>query len=256
MRTVRVIPSLLLKAGGLVKTKKFKNPVYIGDPINAIKIFNEKEIDELVFLNIEATQNNIEPDYQLIEEFASEAFFPMAYGGGIKSLAQAKRILRIGIEKIILSTAALETPNLITEIADYAGSSSVVVCLDVKKNILGQHTVFSHAGLKLDNTDVVSVAKNIERLKAGEIILHAIDKEGMQTGYDIDLLTKVAKEVRIPIVALGGANGLQDFNEAVKAGASAVSAGSYFVFYGKHQAVLLTYPMEAELEHIFSAHDD
>ncbi|MDB3923137.1 AglZ/HisF2 family acetamidino modification protein [Luminiphilus sp.] len=248
MRKTRVIPTLLMADGGLVKTKKFANPTYVGDPINAIKIFNEKEIDELVFLDITASRLGKEPDYDLIEEFASEAFFPMAYGGGIKTVAQARRILRIGVEKIILGHSALSNPNLITEIADVAGSSSVVVCLDCRKGVLGKSKVHSYMGLTGFDTDAVEMAKKIQSYKGGEIILQAVDRDGLCNGYDLDLLARVACEVDIPVVALGGANSLSDFTEAHAAGASALSAGSFFVFYGKHQAVLITYPSEGELE--------
>lgn len=248
MRRTRVIPTLLMMAGGLVKTKKFTSPTYVGDPTNAIKIFNEKEIDELVFLDIAATREGKEPDYDLIEEFASEAFFPMAYGGGIKTLEQAKRILRIGVEKIVLGDSALRQPELITEIADFAGSSSVVVCLDCKKGTFGKSKVHSYTGFKSMETDAVKIAKAIQSFKAGEIILQAVDRDGMRRGYDIDLISRVCDEVDIPVVALGGANDLDDLARAHAAGASAVSAGSFFVFYGKHQAVLITYPNETELE--------
>lgn len=247
MRRTRVIPTLLMMEGGLVKTKKFASPTYVGDPTNAVKIFNEKEIDELAFLDIAATQKSKEPDYDLIEEFASEAFFPLAYGGGINTLEQAKRILRIGVEKIVLGDAALRRPELITEIADFAGSSSVVVCLDCKKGTFGKSKVHSYTGFKGMETDAVEMAKKLQSFKAGEIILQAVDRDGMRSGYDIDLISRVCGEVDIPVVALGGANDLDDLAKAHAAGASALSAGSFFIFYGKHQAVLITYPSETEL---------
>ena len=248
MRRTRVIPTLLMTDGGLVKTKKFADPTYVGDPTNAIKIFNEKEIDELVFLDITATRECREPDYDLIEEFASEAFFPLAYGGGITTLVQAKNILRIGVEKIVLGDAALRQPALITEIADFAGSSSVVVCLDCKKGTFGKSKIYSYTGHTGITTDVAEMAKKIQSFKAGEIILQAVDRDGTRSGYDIDLISRVSKEVDIPVVALGGANDIDDLAKAYFAGASALSAGSFFVFYGKHQAVLITYPNEVELE--------
>lgn len=250
MRRTRVIPTLLMTDGGLVKTKKFTNQVYVGDPTNAIKIFNEKEIDELVLLDIGATRSSREPDYDLIEEFASEAFFPLAYGGGVFSLEQAKRIFRIGVEKIVLGDAAMRKPELIAEIADFAGSSSVVVCLDTKKGTFGKSKVYSYTGLGMIEADPVKMAKKIQSFKAGEIILQAVDRDGMRNGYDLDLISRVSKEVDIPVVALGGANELVDLIKAHEVGASALSAGSFFVFYGKHQAVLITYPNESELEEL------
>lgn len=250
MRKTRVIPTLLMEEGGLVKTKKFSNPVYVGDPINAIKIFNEKEIDELVILDIGATRDAKEPDYELIEEFASEAFFPMAYGGGITSLDQAKRILRIGIEKIVLGNIALTNPNFITECAEEVGSSSVVVCLDCRKGAFGKSKVHSYMGNKIIESDAAIMAQRIQGLKAGEIILQSVDRDGTRSGYDLDLIARVAESIDVPLVALGGANSLSNLSLAHGAGASALSAGSYFVFYGRHQAVLITYPPEAELESV------
>ena len=248
MRRTRVIPTLLMTDGGLVKTKQFTDPTYVGDPTNAIKIFNEKEIDELVIIDITATIEGREPDYDLIEEFASEAFFPLAYGGGIKTLEQAKRILRIGVEKIVLGDAALRQPALISEIADFAGSSSVVVCLDCKKGTFGKSKTYSYTGLKGIETDAAEMARIIQSFKAGEIILQSVDCDGTRRGYDVDLISRVCKKVDIPVVALGGANSIDDLVKGHSAGASALSAGSFFIFYGKHQAVLITYPSEVELE--------
>lgn len=251
MRRQRVIPALLLSAGGLVKTREFKQPIYVGDPINAIRIFNDKEVDELVFLDISASKEGLEPNYDLIEEFASEAFFPLSYGGGISSLEQAKRILRIGIEKVVLGNTALDNPRLVQEIANFAGSSSVSVCIDVKKNFFGNDVVHSHASLKNFEKNPVYLAEVFQNLGAGEIILQSVDRDGRRTGYDLSLISKVVQKVDIPLVALGGANGLSDFYTAVEAGASAVSAGSYFIFFGKHQAVLITYPDQEEITELF-----
>ena len=248
MRRTRVIPTLLLQDNGLVKTEKFKNAKYVGDPINAIKIFNKKEIDELVFLDIQASRLNKEPDYELIKEFASEAFFPIAYGGGIKNIDQAKKILRIGIEKVVISSSALTNPKLITEIANYAGSSSVVICMDVKRTLFKGHKVVSKNINKSMPDDPAKLIKELVTRGAGEIILHSVDKEGTYTGYDLELITKMSKIVDVPLVALGGARGIDDFKMAVKHGASAVAAGNLFIYFGKHRAVLITYPNEIELE--------
>ena len=251
MRSVRVIPVLLLRNNGLVKTVKFKDPVYIGDPINAIKIFNEKEVDELVFLDMEVTKNGGEPDYQLLQEFASEAFFPLAYGGGIHTLEQAKRIFRIGVEKIVLSSSAISDPKLVREIADFSGSSSVVVCIDVKKSLFGAHKIFPRNGQKLDNPDPFDMAKSMEQLGAGEIIVNSVDLDGTMLGYDYELIKKMKKVVGIPVVSLGGAGSLSDFKRAVESGASAVAAGSFFVFFGKLKGVLITYPSSRDLDATF-----
>jgi cyclase len=251
MRSVRVIPALLLKNSGLVKTVKFKEPVYIGDPINAIKIFNEKEVDELVFLDMEITQKGREPDYKLLQEFASEAFFPLAYGGGVSTLDQAKRIFRIGVEKIVLSSAAISNPQLVREISDYSGSSSVVVCIDVKKSLFGAHKIFPRNGQKLENSDPFDMAKAMEDLGAGEIIVNSVDLDGTMAGYDYGLIGKMSEAVSIPVVALGGAGSLGDLKHAVESGASAVAAGSFFVFFGKLKGVLITYPSSSDLDSTF-----
>lgn len=251
MRSVRVIPALLLKNNGLVKTVKFKNPVYIGDPINAIKIFNEKEVDELVFLDMEITRTGGEPDYKLLQEFASEAFFPLAYGGGISRLEQAKRIFRIGVEKIVLSSAAISNPELVKEIASHAGSSSVVVCIDVKKSVLGTHKIFNRNGEKLQNPNPFDMAKSMQELGAGEIIVNSVDLDGTMSGYDYELIRKMKDAVTIPVVALGGAGSLRDFKRAAESGASAVAAGSFFVFFGKLKGVLITYPSSRNLDSTF-----
>jgi cyclase len=247
IRNFRIIPALLLSSEGLVKTVRFKNPSYIGDPINIIKIFNEKEVDELFLLDIDASAKNLEPNYRIIKDLSSEAFFPLAYGGGVRNIDQAKKILRIGVEKIVLSTAAIESPNLIDEISKYAGSSSVVVCIDIKKNLLGNYKVYSRSLSEPKFSDVFDMLKYIEALNAGEIILHSVDHDGTLAGYDIQLIETYASKVKVPIVPLGGAASLDDFSKALAAGASAVSAGSFFVYYGKHRAVLISYPTNEEL---------
>lgn len=251
MRSLRVIPVLLLKNNGLVKTVKFKNPVYVGDPINAIKIFNEKEVDELVFLDMEVTQKGGEPDYKLLQEFASEAFFPLAYGGGIRTLDQAKRIFRIGVEKIVLSSAAISNPSLVREIANYAGSSSVVICIDIKKTLFGAYNIFHRNGQKLENSNPFDMAKSMEGLGAGEIIVNSVDLDGTMSGYDCELIKKMSEVVSVPVVALGGAGSLNDLKLAAESGASAVAAGSFFVFFGKLKGVLITYPSTKDLDSAF-----
>jgi len=252
MLKTRVIPVLLLHNKGLVKTVKFKSPKYIGDPINAIKIFNEKEVDELIFLDIDASKENREPDFKLIEDFASECFMPVCYGGGITSIEQIKKLFALGIEKVSLNISTLTGENLIKEAVSLFGSQSIVVAIDIKKTFFGKYQVYNHSSKKVIKKNYLEYMKNIERLGAGEIFINSVDLDGTQEGYDIDLLKEVVKNVKIPVIACGGAGKLSDF-EKVKneANVSAVAAGSFFVFQGKHNAVLITYPKYEELEKLF-----
>lgn len=252
MLRTRVIPCLLLKNGGLVKTKKFKNPVYIGDPINAVRIFNEKEVDELVFLDIACTLGKREPDYDLLQDIASEAFMPFAYGGGITRADQAQRLFKLGVEKVIINSHTAVEPELLSRIADSAGSQSVVASIDVKRNLFGKYTVWTQAGTVGTANDPVQYAQRMEAAGAGEILLTSIDRDGCMGGYDLALIKAVSEAVSIPVVASGGAAVPNDFLEARKAGASAASAGSMFVFHGKHRAVLITYPPYSQLETLFA----
>jgi imidazole glycerol-phosphate synthase subunit HisF len=252
MLKTRVVPCLLLKGQGLVKTIKFKNPTYIGDPINAIKIFNDKEVDELVFLDITATSEKRRPNFKLLSEIAGECFMPLGYGGGINSLEDIEQLFNIGIEKVIINTAAFANINLITEASKIFGSQSIVVSVDVKKNWWRKkYSVFTHSGKNNTGIHPVEYAKRIEDAGAGEIILNSIDMDGTMLGYDLALIKNVSKEVSIPVIALGGAGSIQDFGYAVKAGASAVAAGSFFVFQKAHRAVLITYPTQKEMDAIF-----
>ncbi|MCJ8166405.1 AglZ/HisF2 family acetamidino modification protein [Pontibacter sp. E15-1] len=249
MLKTRVIPCLLLRGQGLVKTVKFKDPKYVGDPINAVKIFNDKEVDELIFMDITATIEKRGPNFKMISEIAAECFMPFGYGGGISHIDEVRRIINVGAEKVILNTAAHLNPNLIEEAAAQFGSQSIVVAIDIKKSIFGKAEVFIESGQKKVRISPVDLAKRVEQLGAGEIIVNSIDRDGTGEGYDIDLLNKISSSVHIPIVASGGAGKLADFREAkTRGGASAVAAGSMFVFHGKHRAVLITYPEYAELE--------
>ncbi|MFM8426953.1 MAG: AglZ/HisF2 family acetamidino modification protein, partial [Chloroflexota bacterium] len=223
----RVIPALLLKGQGLVKTVKFKEPRYLGDPINIVRIFNDKEVDELVLLDITATPEKRGPQFDLLKNIASEAFIPLAYGGGIRSMDDVKKLLSIGIEKLIMNTSAVETPSLVREVADHAGSQAAVVSMDVKKGLLGKYEVFTHCGQKKTGLDPVKHAIEMERMGVGEIIINSIDRDGMMQGYDIDLVRKVADAVSVPVVACGGAGNLSHVSEVIKQGhASAAAAGS------------------------------
>lgn len=249
MRRVRVIPILLIQNGGLVKSIKFKNHVYVGDPINAVKIFNEKEVDEIVILDISASKEKRSPNISQISEIAGEAFMPLSYGGGITTLEEVKDILYQGVEKVILNTSALERLDLITQIANQFGSQSAVVSIDVKKDWLGKYKVYRNNGKKKTTLSPIDFAKQVEAAGAGEIILTSIDNDGTYQGFDIDLIREVADAVNIPIVACGGAAELSDFKEAIyQAGASAVAAGSFFVFQRPHRAVLISYPSQQDLK--------
>jgi len=252
MFSPRVIPCLLLRNLGLVKTVKFKNPTYLGDPINIVKIFNDKEVDELMFLDIMATVENKRPPFKLLEKVASEAFMPLGYGGGIRMLEDVKTIIGLGIEKLVINSYAVENPAFIRKVADFAGSSSVVVSMDVKKNRWGKYEVFTHSGRKATGLDPVKFAVEMAKIGAGELFLNSIDRDGTMQGYDLALTTRVASAVNIPVVACGGAHTVQDLEAAVKqGGASAAGAGSMFVFQGPHRAVLISYPTSQELKTAF-----
>ncbi len=253
MRRIRVIPVLLVKNGGLVKTVKFDHAKYVGDPINAVRIFNEKEVDEIAVIDIACTRQKKAPDFDLISQICGEAFMPLAYGGGISTLEQIVQILYRGAEKVILQTAAFDNPGLITEAAGRFGSQSIVVSLDAKKGLLGGYKVYRDNGTKATAFNPAEWAKRMENAGAGEIIVNSIAHDGTYKGYDMPLVEMVAKAVKIPVVAQGGASTTADFLEAVQGGASAVAAGSMFVFQRPHQAVLVTYPPQEQLmQEVFS----
>lgn len=239
----RIIPCLLYSDYGLVKTKQFKRPSYIGDAINAVKIFNEKEVDELIFLDISKKKSSKKPNFQLISDVASEAFMPMCYGGGVSSIEEMKTIYRLGVEKISLNTIAFENPNFVREASKIFGSSSVVGSIDYKKDLFGKVRVKTGNGKKWTKYTPIEYAKHIEDLGVGEILLTSIDFEGMMSGYDLDLIREISQSVKIPVIANGGAGNFQDFEKVFSlTDASAVSAGSVFVYYGKYNAVLINYP--------------
>jgi cyclase len=251
MKLIRVMPCLLLRDRGLVKTIRFEAPVYLGDPRNTIKIFNEKEVDELVLLDITATPQGREPNYDLLSDLTDECFMPLAYGGGITTLSQAERILKLGVEKVCVNTKAMEDPAFITAAAGRFGSQSVVVSIDVKRRLLGSYEVVSRCGAWRTGLDPVSCVKRAEAMGAGEILVNSIDRDGTMRGYDLDLLRDVSAAVSIPVIACGGAGRVEDFGLAVKqGGASAVAAGSLFVFHGPHRAVLIGFPERKALEEV------
>jgi imidazole glycerol-phosphate synthase subunit HisF len=246
----RIIPCLLVHDGGLVKTVRFKEPKYVGDPINAVKIFNEKEADELMVLDIDATVQGREPNFRLIAQFAAECRMPLCYGGGIKTVEQAKRIIGLGVEKIAISSVALERPELISAIAAEIGSQSVVVVLDVKRRSFGrEHEVWTHNGTHNTGRTAVETAQQAAALGAGEIVVNSIDEDGQMKGYDLALAGKIRAAVRLPMTVLGGAGSLADIGKLIDAcGVVGASAGSLFVFKGTYRAVLISYPAQAQKE--------
>lgn len=252
MKRIRIIPVLLMKNGGLVKSKQFRDHRYVGDPINAVKIFNDKEADELTILDISATASASGPDINRIAEIASEAFMPLSYGGGITALEQVRQLFYYGVEKIVLNKALHTHPDLVKSIAGNFGVQSVVASIDVKKNIWGKYKVFTDNGSKNTGLDPVDFARQSELKGAGEILLNSIERDGTYKGYDTELLYQVSTAVNIPVIACGGASSLKDLKAAIEKGkASAVSAGSMFVFQRPHNAVLITYPSAAELRQYF-----
>ena len=247
MRRIRVIPVLLIHKGGLIKSVKFKHYKYVGDPINAVKIFNEKEIDEIIILDIDASRDKRPPNMQKIKEITGEAFIPLGYGGGISAIEEIKELFYLGVEKIILNYTAVKNPALVTEAANLVGSQSVVVSVDVKKNIFGKYKVYTQNATENTGLDPVVFAKKMEDAGAGEIFLNSIDNDGTYGGYDLELIKNISSGLSVPLIACGGAASVNDFNKAVEHGASAVAAGSMFVFQRPHNAVLISYPSQKEL---------
>ena len=248
----RVIPVLLLKDLGLVKTIQFENPRYVGDPVNAVKIFNAKEVNEIVFLDIQATKSHV-INYDMIRKISQECMTPLTYGGGVTNLEDIERLFKIGIEKVAINTAGSIRAKLITDASENYGSQSVIASIDVKKHTNGAYEVYVGNGSIPTGVDPVSYAKKVEVLGAGEILLTSIDRDGTMIGYDIDLIKSVSNEVKVPVIASGGAGKLQDLRDAYLDGkASAVAASSIFVFFGRKKAVLITYPSRYELEALFS----
>jgi cyclase len=238
----RIIPVLLIHRGGLYKTKRFKNPYYVGDPINAVRIFNDKVVDELLILDIDCSKENREPSYVLIEEIVSEAFMPVGYGGGISSLAIAQKVFQLGVEKVIINTSLRGSKQLLADISAIYGSQAVVASIDYKKSFMGGTKAYFTSGTIKSGYSPEELAQIAEKSGAGEIILNAIDREGTYQGYDISLLKKVVEVVQIPVVVNGGASANSDFDAAKQAGASGMAAGAMFVYQRPHNAVLISYP--------------
>jgi len=251
MLRTRVIPCLLLKNRGLVKTISFADPKYVGDPINAVRIFNEMEVDELILLDIEASKNGTPPDFELVQDIISEAFMPIAYGGGIRRAEEAQRLVSLGVEKVVVNSAALRNRSLVHEISEKLGASSTVVAVDVKKDWLGRYRVYDAPAGKTTDQDPLTYIREAITGGAGEIFVNDVAREGTGKGYDIDLIRTLAPEISVPLIVCGGAGMLEHFRKAADAGASAVAAGSMFVYMGRHRAVMINYPPQRTLEGIF-----
>lgn len=234
---------------GLVKTVKFKNSKYVGDPINAVKIFNEKEVDELIVLDIDATLQNREPDFAMIKNLAAECRMPLCYGGGVKTVKHAKEIINLGAEKVAISSVIFEKPEVITEMANEVGRQSVIVVLDVKKKgLFSNYEVFTHNGKKGSGKNPIEIAEEVEKLGVGEIVINSIDNDGVMKGYDLKLIQSIRDAVDVPITALGGAGKLDDIKDLIKQfGIIGAAAGSLFVFKGVYKAVLINYPRKNEI---------
>ncbi|MDF1722300.1 MAG: AglZ/HisF2 family acetamidino modification protein [Minwuia sp.] len=248
MKRVRVIPTLLIEQGRLVKTIKFGKRTYVGDPVNTVKIFSDKEVDELMLLDIGVAKSGKAPDFGMLREIASECFIPFGYGGGIRTLDHARQAFDAGVEKVVLNTALFETPDLPAQIGRIYGAQAVVASLDVKKGMFGGPRVVTQCGTKKVPGSVLDVARRVVAAGVGEILLTAVDRDGTFDGYDLDLIRQIAETVEVPVIASGGARDIPDFLNAIRdSGASAVAAGAQFVFKGPHRAVLVNYPSQTVL---------
>jgi cyclase len=247
----RVIPALSLCDRGLVKTRKFKDPKYIGDPINAVRIFNDKEVDELMLLDICASKFRREPDFELIEQIAGECFMPLAYGGGVRSISHAKRLFSLGIEKVCIQTAALQDAEFISRLSSEFGSQSIVASVDIKRNWRGKPKLYQSASSRILNVDWLNIVLQVVDAGAGEVLLNSVDRDGTLSGPDLGLIQLASNRINVPLIAVGGISSLSDIKDCVDSGASAVAAGAFFVYHGPHRAVLITYPKHDQLKHLF-----
>lgn len=250
MLNVRVMPCLLLQNSRLVKTIQFKNPNYVGDPVNAVKIYNEKEVDELIVLDTTATLEKRKPPFEMIAEITNECFMPLTYGGGVNDVGDIKKLLSLGVEKVAINTHAIENPSFVTKASEIAGSQAIIVSIDAKKTAEGKYEVFTHGGRNSTGLEPVALAKKMEKLGAGEVLLTSIDKEGTMEGYDVDLIRSVSRAIGIPLIACGGAGKVEHFKDAIDAGAAAVAAGSMAVYIGTSRAVLISFPSPKELKKV------
>ena len=251
MNRARVIPILLLQNAGLYKTVKFKDPKYVGDPLNALRIFNEKQCDEIILLDILASKNKQKINYNLINEIATECFMPLAYGGGISNIKEIENILKLGVEKVIINTALFNSSAFLKEAVKEFASSTIVASVDIKKNIWGKQNVYSHSGTKVAITDPIEFLKYLQEIEVGEIMINDVDRDGTSIGYDFDLMNKLSNSVNIPLIAAGGCKDLDDIKKLFQnTNVSATAAGSFFVFHGKYRAVLISYPSPEEINMI------
>ena len=249
----RVIPCLQLIGDGLVKTVKFRAPAYIGDPINTVRIFNELEVDELCFQDIRATIEGRQPNLKVLADLASESFMPMSYGGGVRNLEIAKQVMRIGFEKVVVNSMACEDPAIVTRLSEHFGSQAVVGSIDVKRGLLGRYQVSSHDGRRKFNKDVVAWAVRLQELGAGELLVTSMDRDGTWTGFDVEMIRRVAHAVDIPVIASGGAGSLAHIKAVVtEGGAAAVALGSMVVYQARGMGVLVNFPDQAQLAALFA----
>ncbi len=251
MINTRIIPCLLMSDRGLVKTVRFKKSQYVGDPINAVRIFNEKEVDELILLDINASRQHYSPNFELITDIASEAFMPIAYGGGIKTLEQAKRIVNSGVEKIILNSSALDNPELIGELSQNLGSSSTVIAIDIKKDIFGKYKIFNPRTRRFERKKFKTHITDIIAMGAGELLINDLTREGSYKGLNLELIKEISLMINVPFIISGGTGNLGHCVEASKLGAAAIAVGSLFIYMGKHRAVMINYPSRDHLKEVF-----
>jgi cyclase len=246
----RVIPALLLSNGRLVKTHKFNNAKYIGDPINAIRVFNEKEVDELIVIDIDASKKGINPDYKLLEKISGECFMPVAYGGGINSIEKARRVFSLGFEKISIQSAVFNSPEFITVLSKEFGSQSIILSIDIKLDFFGRPRIFNSSRSKILSESIITFIQNLLKNGVGEVLLNFVDKDGTLSGPNIEVIKKISTSINVPLIALGGVSSISDIKNVILAGASAVAAGAFFVFQGPHNAVLISYPKSSDLENL------
>lgn len=253
MLAVRIIPALLISSGGLVKTTKFSKPKYIGDPINAIKIFNDKEVDELILLDIDSTRLSKKPNFKLIEEIAGECFMPLSYGGGVNTLEDIKTILSIGVEKVIINTAAVADPSFVHSAVKTFGSSTIVISIDYKINFFKKPSIYTKNGSFRQKIEPLLFAKKMEELGVGEIMFNSIERDGTMSGFDTNFIKTAVNSLKIPVIACGGAGSLKHLRELIKeTTVSAIAAGSLFVYYGPNKGILINYPSYKSLEEILN----
>jgi len=251
MNRPRIIPVLSIIENNLVKTSKFKNPRYLGDSVNAVKIFNGKFVDELIILDIRSSLDKTMINFDLLNDIASQAFMPLGYGGGINTFEDAKKLFKAGYEKILFSTALYENPELVKKCVNYAGSSSIVASIDIKRNLIGKYSIYILSGTKKVSSDIFEYLKYVINLGVGEVIINFIDRDGQMTGYDLDLVKQLSDVSDIPLIPNCGAGTIEDFKNAIEYGAHSVAASSMFVYYGRMKAVLINFPDEKECEVIY-----